>query len=55
MLLLKLLLTPLFILIITLIGRRWGSLVPRIAQRDGGNIESCPRSSRHAERDVVTR
>src|SRR2546427_679588 len=27
MLLLKLLLTPLFILIITLIGRRWGSLV----------------------------
>ncbi len=28
---------------------------PRIAQRDGGNLESCPRSSRHAELDVVTR
>ena len=27
MLLLKLLLTPLFILIVTLIGRRWGTLV----------------------------
>ncbi len=28
--------------------------IPRIAQRDGRDLESCPRSSRQAELDVMT-